>query len=214
MSIYIVISAVIIVLVVRSYFERTASRTGLEQVANELGFHFEAEPDSFTGTKLLRNSIIFERRSNLPKVHNLMSGMRSGHYCSSVQLFVGHGKSGNIQTVVCVDLNTSKLPSFAIQEKSLLGLDKLISSKEKEYVSLLDMMEIFHNHVVVVDKGATNVSDLPNQFLRFFVNFPEYSCEYISGRLLIYRASVVVPPNQMRDCIDNAVHLGIILEKV
>lgn len=213
MLIFIAITIVVIVFVFGAFYDRNVRRSGLQRLAEELDFRFEAEPDQITGLKLLRNSIILTERSNSSNFQDMMSGVRMGYRCYSVRFFFNHGRSGDIQTIICVDLNASKLPSFAIQKKSLLGMDKLLSGKEKEYVTQLGMMEILRNHVVIVDKGA-NITDIPDQFLRFFVNFPNYSCEYISGRLLIYQACVVVPPNKMRDYIDNAVHLGIILEKV
>jgi hypothetical protein len=203
MLIALMIILVIIALIINGLNERGIRRSSLQKVAKSLGFDYMSEPSKLNGQEILNNLISYDENA-VPYFEDLICGMRREYRFNVIRVPGPHGGS---YTIICVYLKVQEFCPFAIlktlPEKMPPSMQYLMTSK---------LNNILSKHKVVTDCGVIGIINLPESFLSFFVNSPEYGCEYHSGKLLVFRPCHVIAPDDISESLDSAVRLAAVLD--
>ncbi|GAC1371508.1 MAG: hypothetical protein NVS3B3_05040 [Aquirhabdus sp.] len=196
-------------------YDQTRRKSGLKKIARKMGFEYLASPDENEGLQILHNTIIFNGRFPTGTFQDFLSGRRKGYHCSVVDYYLsfdtGRGRAWEPQTIICIDLKSSKFIPFAIRHKSRLGLPNMPIGKKSIVEEKTKDIYLKHQ-ILVANTALVDFIGIPESFMQFFVAFPELNAECFADRVIIYRPKVLIPPDQITKHLDNAIHLAVILD--
>ena len=195
-------------------YSATKRQSGLKQVAKKIGFKYSLDSNENNGLQVLHNTLIFNGIFPSGTFQNFMNGGRKGYQCRIVDYYFSNGSGRKVwepQTIICIDLKSSKLIPFAIRHKSMLGLPNMPIGKKSIVEEKTKDIYLKHQ-ILIANTTSADFIGIPESFMQFFVAFPDFNAECFTDRLIIYRPNVLIPPDQLPKYLDNAIHLAVILD--
>ena len=177
------------------YFQRKRLKD-LERVAQELGFHFQAEEDK-RQEHAFRALPIFQRSRSRS---NFLQGRRVTGEIVLADVRVGSGKSSYSQTVANFQLSGRQLPAFELSPESWARkIAQAFGYKDINFESSPE----FSKSYLLRGQDETAARELFGaDLLHFFTGEKGWSVEGAGDWLCVYRHARTVSPKDIRSFLD------------
>jgi carbonic anhydrase len=190
--------AIIAVALYVNYLVEKKRTEGMQRVAEELGFEFSPKGDGPLLTELSLFNLFTQGHSR--RLYNLMRGEANN---LEVDIFdytyvTGSGKSSHTwnQTIVCFGMGETSLPSFSLRPETFW--DKIGSWFGYQNINF-DTHAGFSDKYLLRGRDEEAVRGLfPDEVLGSFERQPGLSVEGYGHRLVFYRQSKRVDPDNLR----------------
>jgi hypothetical protein len=201
-AIIIGIAAIVAVALYINYLVEKKRTEGMQRVAEELGFEFSPKGDGPLLTELSLFNLFTQGHSR--RLYNLMRGEANN---LEVDIFdytyvTGSGKSSHTwkQTLVCFGMREASLPSFSLRPETFW--DKIGTWFGYQNIDF-DTNPAFSDKYLLRGRDEEAVRALFGEdVLGFFERQPGLSIEGYGHRLIFYRQSKRVDPDNIRGFLE------------
>jgi hypothetical protein len=199
---WLIFIGIIVVVILGSYLLARQRQKGLERVAQEMGFSFDAEGKD-VGSEGFQNLPLLMKNTGLS---NVMRGTVGSGEAVVLDCQIGSGKSTHTQTVACLRLTGKQLPGFEMRPENIFHkIGSAFGYKDIDFQE----NEVFSKSYLLRGEDETAIRALfhPGR-LTFFEQHKGWCVEGASEWLAIYKSGKTIGPSKMRGFMEEATQVA------